>query len=77
MLVTGTDSQGQVAGHMQSAMSAAWIVGPLAGTAAYSLSIEGPLLLAAAATTAGTLGYSVLRAIVSRSGGSNRARPAG
>jgi MFS family permease len=77
MHVTGPDRQGQVAGHMQSAMSAAWIVGPLAGTAAYSLSIEGPLLLAAAITTAGTLGYSVLMAIVSRSGGSNTARPAG
>jgi hypothetical protein len=77
MHVTGADRQGQVAGHMQSAMSAAWIVGPLAGTAAYSLSIEGPLFLAAAVTTAGTLGYSVLMAIVSRSGGSNRARPVG
>lgn len=77
MHVAGADSQGQVAGHMQSAMSAAWIVGPLAGTTAYSLSIEGPLLLAAAVTAAGTLGYSVLMAIVNRSGGSNRVRPAG
>jgi MFS family permease len=77
MHVTGTYRQGQVAGHMQSVMSAAWIFGPLAGTAAYSLSIEGPLLLAAAATTAGTLGYSVLMAIVNRSAGPNRVRPAG
>jgi MFS family permease len=77
MHVTGADRQGQVAGHMQSAMSAAWIVGPLAGTAAYSLSIEGPLLLAAAVTAAGTLGYFALNVIVSRSGGSNRARPVG
>lgn len=77
MHVAGADSQGQVAGHMQSAMSAAWIVGPLAGTMAYSLSIEGPLLLAAAVTAAGTLGYCVLMAIVNRSGGSNRVRPAG
>jgi MFS family permease len=77
MLATGTARQGQVAGHMQSVMSAAWIVGPLVGTAAYSLSIEGPLLLAAAAFAAGTLGYSVLMAIVSRSSGSNTARPAG
>jgi hypothetical protein len=29
-------------------MSAAWIVGALAGTALYGLSIEAPLLLAAA-----------------------------
>lgn len=77
MIATGTDKQGQAAGHMQSAMSAAWIVGPLVGTAAYSLSIEGPLLLAAAALVAGTLGYYVLMPIVSRSGGSNSARPAG
>jgi MFS family permease len=77
MLATGTAKQGQVAGHMQSVMSAAWIVGPLVGTAAYSLSIEGPLLLAAVALVAGTLGYSVLMAIVSRSGGSNTALPAG
>jgi MFS family permease len=77
MLATGTARQGQVAGHMQSVMSAAWVVGPLVGTAAYSLSIEGPLLLAAVALVAGTLGYSVLMATVSRSGGSNTARPAG
>jgi hypothetical protein len=77
MIATGTDKQGQAAGHMQSAMSAAWTVGPLVGTAAYSLSIEGPLLLAAAALVAGTLGYSVLVAVVSQNGGSNTARPAG
>jgi MFS family permease len=76
MIATGIDKQGQAAGHMQSAMSAAWIVGPLVGTAAYSLSIEGPLLLAAAALVAGTLGYYVLMPIVSRSGGSNSSRPA-
>ena len=40
MIVPGTDKHGQAAGHMQSAMSAAWIVGPLVGTAADSLSIE-------------------------------------
>lgn len=73
MHMTGADRQGQVGGHMQSAMSAAWIV----GTTAYSLSIEGPLLLAAAVTAAGTLGYFLLMAIVGRSGGSNRARPVG
>lgn len=77
MLAIGTARQGQVAGHMQSVMSAAWIVGPLVGTAAYSLSIEGPLLLAVVALVAGALGYSVLMATVSRSGGSNTARPAG
>jgi MFS family permease len=60
MLATDADKQGQAAGHMQSAMSAAWIVGPLAGTAAYSISIEGPLLLAATALAAGTLVYGVL-----------------
>jgi len=77
MLATGTDKQGQVAGHMQSAMSAAWIVGPLVGTATYSMSIDGPLLLAAVALVAGTLGYCVLMPIVNRTGRSNRARPAG
>lgn len=77
MLAAGTDKQGQVAGHMQSAMSAAWIVGPLAGAATYSMSIEGPLLLAATALVVGTLGYCVLMPIVSRSGGSNTPRPAG
>lgn len=77
MLATGIDKQGQVAGHMQAAMSAAWIVGPLAGAATYSLSIEGPLLLAATALAVGTLGYCVLMPIVSRSGESNTPRPAG
>jgi MFS family permease len=66
-----------LAGSGVSFVSAAWIVGPLVGTAAYSMSIEGPLLLAAVALVAGTLGYSVLMATVSRSGGSNTARPAG
>lgn len=73
LVASGADRQGQVAGHMQSAMSAAWIVGPLAGTTVYALSIEGPLLLAAVASAFGALVHSVLN----RNDGPNRARPAG
>jgi hypothetical protein len=38
-----------VAGKMQAAMSAAWIVGALGGTALYPLSVLSPLLVAGAA----------------------------
>jgi predicted MFS family arabinose efflux permease len=47
----GKHRQGQVAGKLQAAMSAAWIVGALGGTALYPLSILAPLLVAAAAMT--------------------------
>jgi hypothetical protein len=46
----GKHGQGQVAGKLQAAMSAAWIVGALGGTALYPLSILAPLLVAGAAT---------------------------
>ena len=49
------DRQGQVAGHLQAAMAAAWIVGPLAGAALYELSIKGPFVLAASAMALGML----------------------
>jgi predicted MFS family arabinose efflux permease len=45
----GKHRQGQVAGRLQAAMSAAWIVGALAGTSLYPLSILTPLLVAGAA----------------------------
>jgi predicted MFS family arabinose efflux permease len=41
------DRQAEVAGTLQAAMAAAWIAGALAGTGVYSLSIVGPLALAA------------------------------
>jgi len=49
LLAGDSDRQGQVAGTLQAAMSAAWIVGPLVGTTVYAFSIKGPLLLATAA----------------------------
>jgi MFS family permease len=48
-LLGGTRRQGQVAGHLQAAMAAAWIVGALGGTALYPMTIVAPLLIAAAA----------------------------
>jgi MFS family permease len=45
----GKHRQGQVAGKLQAAMSAAWIVGALGGTAFYPLSVLAPLLVAGAA----------------------------
>jgi len=45
----GKHRQGQVAGRLQAAMSAAWIAGALGGTAFYPLSIRTPLLVAGAA----------------------------
>lgn len=47
-IVGGEHRQGRVAGRLQAVMSAAWIVGALGGTMLYALSIEAPLLLAAA-----------------------------
>jgi hypothetical protein len=67
ILATGTNKQGLVAGHMRAAMSAAWIIGPIAGTAVYAASIEGPSLLAAAVTFVGTLVNCALMPIVCRS----------
>jgi len=43
------ERQAEAAGLLQAAMSAAWIVGALAGTAIYGLSLAGPLGLAALA----------------------------
>ncbi len=48
-ILGGKHRQGQVAGRMQAAMSAAWIVGALGGTALYPLSVLAPLLVAGAA----------------------------
>jgi hypothetical protein len=42
-IASDNDKQGQVAGNLQAAISAAWILGPLAGTTAYTFSIKGPL----------------------------------
>jgi len=49
MRLGGEHRQGQVAGRLQAAMAAGWIAGALGGTALYALSIEAPLLIAAAA----------------------------
>lgn len=47
--VAAGDRQGEAAGLLQAAMSAAWIAGALTGTAIYGLAIAGPLVLAALA----------------------------
>lgn len=49
------DRQAEVAGTLQAAMAADWIVGALAGAGIYSLSIVGPLALAALAILAALL----------------------
>lgn len=61
-LASRSDSQGRAAGHLQAAMAAAWIVGPLIGAAIYEVSIKGPLALAAAAMALAMLGLIALRA---------------
>lgn len=48
-ILGGPHRQGQVAGRLQAAMSAAWIVGALGGAALYAVSISAPLCLAAVA----------------------------
>ena len=60
-LASRGDSQGQVAGHLQAAMAAAWIVGPLIGAAIYEVSITGPLALAAGAMALAMLGLVAWR----------------
>lgn len=55
-LSSSSERQGRVAGHLQAAMAAAWIVGPLVGAALYELSIKGPLILAAGAMALAMLG---------------------
>ena len=45
----GSDRQGQIAGRLLAATSAAWIVGPLAGTALYEAAMAGPLIVTAVA----------------------------
>ena len=49
--ILGGEHQGQVAGRLQAVLSAAWIVGALAGTALYPAAITAPMLLAAGAMT--------------------------
>lgn len=56
-LSSSSDRQGRVAGHLQAAMAAAWIVGPLAGAALYELSIKGPFVLSASAMALAILGF--------------------
>ena len=48
-VLAGKHRHGMVAGRLQAAMSAAWIVGALVGTALYAVSITAPLFLALAA----------------------------
>ena len=60
-LASSGDRQGQVAGQLQAAMAAAWIVGPLAGAALYEQSIKGPLVLAAVAMALGVSALLVRR----------------
>lgn len=62
-LSSGHDRQGRVAGHLQAAMAAAWIVGPLAGAALYELSIKGPFVLSACAMALAILGLLAGRRI--------------
>jgi MFS family permease len=50
-ILGGKHRQGQAAGRLQAAMSAAWIVGALGGTALYPLSVLAPLLVAGAGMT--------------------------
>ena len=50
LLAADNDRQGEVAGQIHAASSAAWIVGPLVGTAVYALDFRGPLVLTACAS---------------------------
>ncbi|WP_020694651.1 MFS transporter [Reyranella massiliensis] len=52
-LASNGNRQGRVAGQLQAAVSAAWIIGPLAGAALYEVSMSGPLMLTAAAMALG------------------------
>jgi len=64
----GADRQGQLAGRLQAAMAAGWIVGPLAGSALYEFSIQGPLILTAGVLAGGVLGLAVGKDIVQHAG---------
>lgn len=59
-LASSGNRQGRVAGLLQAAMSAAWIIGPLAGAALYEVTMTGPLVLAAVAMA---IGLTVLAAV--------------
>ena len=59
-LASGGNRQGRVAGQLQAAVSAAWIVGPLLGAALYEITMSGPLAFAAGAMA---LGLVVLVAV--------------
>ncbi len=50
-ILGGEHRQGQVAGRLQAVLSAAWIVGALAGSALYPFAIAAPLLVAIGAMT--------------------------
>lgn len=56
-LAGSSDRQGHVAGQLQAATAAAWIVGPLVGAALYEITMNGPLAFTAAAMA---LGFMVL-----------------
>jgi MFS family permease len=61
LLAADADRQGEAAGQVQAAMSAAWIAGPLAGTALYAVDLKGALLL-----TVGALVLSLLTLLALR-----------
>ena len=52
-LASNGNRQGRVAGQLQAAMSAAWIIGPLVGAALYEVTMSGPLILTAAGMALG------------------------
>lgn len=60
-VLAGRQRQGLVAGHLQATMAAAWIVGPLAGTALYPLAVSAPLLLAAGGLALALVATSQIR----------------
>ncbi len=59
-LASSGNRQGRVAGQLQAAVSAAWIIGPLVGAALYEVTMNGPLAFTAGAMA---LGLMVLIAV--------------
>lgn len=59
-LASSGNRQGRVAGQLQAAVSAAWIIGPLVGAALYEVTMNGPLVFTVGAMA---LGLMVLIAV--------------
>jgi MFS family permease len=68
LLAADRDRQAEAAGQLQGAISAAWIAGPIVGTAVYAIDLRGALVTAAGTMVLGLLALLATNALSNRRG---------